>query len=71
MARESAVSSSLFPAELWNVTSPELEALPMLALAEPPNTPLPAVAETLPVTASVLVFAICVLTADSRVDVST
>lgn len=71
MARESAVSFSLFPAVLWNVTTPELVALPMLALAEPAITPWPAEAEISPEVASALVSCICVLAADSRVDVST
>lgn len=71
MARESSVSFSLFPAVLWNVTTPELVALPMLALAELVTTPLPAEAETSQEVASTLLSCICVLAADSSVDVST
>lgn len=71
MARESAASLSFRPAELWNVTTPELVALPMLALAEPDTIPPPALADTSAALASVRLSCICVLAADSRRDVST
>ena len=71
MAREPSALLSFFPAELWNVTTPELVALPMLALAEPDTIPLPAVAETSAVLSSALVCCICMLAADSRAVVAT
>lgn len=71
MARESAASLSLFPAELWKVTTPELVALPMLALAEADTIPAPPSAKVLTSQDSVLLCCICVLAAASRVEVST
>lgn len=71
MARESSDSLSFLPAVLWNLTTPELEALFMVAEAEavtPTAGPLP---DTPVSFDSVRLSCIWVLAADRRVDVST
>lgn len=68
---QSSASLSLRPAELWNLTTPELEALVIVALAAaviPMEGPLP---DTLVSVESARVCCIWVLAAASRVEVST
>lgn len=68
---QSSDSSALLPAELWNLATPELEALVIVALAAaviPMEGPPP---EALASVDSVRVCCIWVLAAASRVEVST
>lgn len=71
MARESSDSLSLLPAELWNLITPEVVALFIVALALPDAPMTGALTDASVSLDSVLLCCIWVLAADKRVDVST
>lgn len=71
MARQSSDSLSLRPAELWNFTTPELDALFMVALASTDTPTEGPLTEALSSADSDLLSFIWTLPAERRVEVST